>query len=87
MSNYYVVTGRNAVAVVASWNHAMRIQKYFKGFFCKGYDTYDEANEAGLDHLSKIIPYYVQLPECLTLGKVVTSNALHTAYLEGLCTK
>lgn len=80
MANYYLVKGSNAVAVVQSWSQAKRIQKYFKGFNCKGYDTYDESNEAGLEHLSEITPYYIPLPDYLELGKVVSVSALNRKY-------
>ena len=79
MANYYLVKGSNAVAVVQSWSHALRIQKYFKGFNSKGYDTY----EAGLEHLSEITPYYIPLPDYLALGKVVSVSGLNEAYLAG----
>lgn len=83
MANYYLVKGSNAVAVVQSWSHANRIRKYVKGFNCKGYDTYDEANEDGLEHLAEITPYYIPLPDFLTLGKVVSVSSLDEAYLKG----
>lgn len=79
MANYYLVKGSNAVAVVQSWNQAKRIQRYFKGFNCRCCDSYDEANEAGLEHLSEITPYYIPLPEYLELGKVVSVSGLHKA--------
>ena len=80
MANYYLVKGSNAVAVVQSWSHALRIQKYFKGFNSKGYDTYEAANEAGLEHLSELTPYYIPLPDYLALGKVVAVSALSRNY-------
>lgn len=81
MANYYLVKGSDAVAVVQSWPHALRIQKYFKGFNSKDYDTYDEANEAGLEHLAEIAPSYLQLPEHLTLGRVVAVSSLNKEFL------
>ena len=80
MANYYLVKGSNAVAVVQSWSQAKRIEKYFKSINFKGYDTYDEANADGLDHLSEITPYYITLPEFLELGKVVAVSTLHKKY-------
>lgn len=81
MSKFYLVKGFNAVAVAPSWNQAQKIQKYFKGVNFKGYDTYDEANEAGLEHLSKITPSYIPLPEYLVLGKVVAVSSLNKEFL------
>ena len=81
MANYYLVKGSNAVGVVQSWSHALRIQKYFKGFNSKGYDTYDAANEAGLEHLAEIAPSYLPLPEHLTLGRVVAVSSLDKEFL------
>ena len=81
MANYYLVKGSNAVAVVQSWPLALRIQKYFKGFNSKGYNTYDEANEAGLEHLAEIAPSYLPLPEHLTLGRVVAVSSLNKEFL------
>lgn len=81
MANYYLVKGSNAVAVVQSWPHALRIQKYFKGFNSKGYDTYDEANTDGLEHLAEIAPSYLPLPEHLTLGRVVAVSSLNKEFL------
>lgn len=56
MANYYLVRGSNAAAVVQSWSQAKRVQKYFKSVNYKSFDTYNEANEAGLEHLSEITP-------------------------------
>ena len=81
MSKFYLVKGFNAVAVAQSWNQAQKIQKYFKGVNFKGYDSYDAANEAGLEHLSKITPSYIQLPEFLILGKVVAVSSLNKEFL------
>lgn len=81
MSKFYLVKGFNAVAVVQSWNHAKNVQKYFKGVNFKGYDTYDSANEAGLEHLAKIAPSYIPLPEYLVLGKVISVTGLNKEYL------
>ena len=81
MFKFYLVKGFNAVAVVQSWNHAKNVQKYFKGVKFKGYDTYDAANEAGLEHLAKIIPSYIQLPEYLILGRVVSVTGLNKEFL------
>ena len=81
MANYYLVKGSNAVAVVQSWNQAQKIRKYFKGVNFKGYDTYDEANEAGLEHLAEIAPSYLPLPEHLTLGRVVAVSSLNKEFL------
>lgn len=83
MANYYLVRGSNAAAVVQSWSQAKRIQKYFKSVNYKGFDTYNEANEAGLEHLSEITPYYTPLPEHLALGKVVSVSSLNKEYLTG----
>ena len=80
MASYYLVKGSNAVAVVHSWSQAKRIEKYFKSVNFKGYDTYDEANADGLEHLSEITPYYIPLPEFLELGKVVSVSALNRNY-------
>lgn len=82
MSKFYLVKGFNAVAVAQSWNQAQKIQKYFKGVNFKGYDSYDAANEAGLEHLSKITPSYIQLPEFLILGKVVAVSSLNKEFLD-----
>ena len=83
MANYYLVKGSNAVAVVQSWSQAKRIEKYFKSVNFKGYDTYDAANEAGLEHLAKITPSYITLPEFLILGKVTSVTSLNKEYLAG----
>lgn len=80
MANYYLVKGSNAVAIVQTWPQALHIKKYFKGFNTKGYETYDEANADGLEHLSEITPYYITLPELLELGKVVAVSALNRKY-------
>lgn len=81
MSKFYLVKGFNAVAVAQSWNQALKIQKYFKGVKFKGYDTYDEANSEGLMHLARITPSYIQLPEYLILGKVVSVTGLNKEFL------
>ena len=81
MASYYLVKGSNAVAVVQSWSQAKRIEKYFKSISIKGYDTYDEANADGLEHLSEITPYYIPLPEYLELGRVVSVTSLNKEFL------
>ena len=81
MSKFYLVKGFNAVAVAQSWNQAQKIRKYFKGVNVKGYNTYDEANEAGLEHLAEIAPSYLPLPEHLTLGRVVAVSSLNKEFL------
>ena len=81
MSKFYLVKGLNAVAIAQSWNQAQKIQKYFKGVNFKGYDTYDAANEAGLEHLAKITPSYITLPEFLILGKVTSVTSLNKDFL------
>ena len=81
MSMFYLVKGFNAVAVAQSWNQAQKIRKYFKGVNFKGYNTYDEANEAGLEHLTEIAPSYLPLPEHLTLGRVVAVSSLNKEFL------
>ena len=81
MPKFYLVKGFNAVAVAQSWNQAQKLQKYFRGVNFKGYDTYGEANEAGLAHLAKITPSYIQLPEFLILGKVVSVTGLNKEFM------
>lgn len=83
MPKYYLVKGLNAVAIAPSWNQAQKIQKYFKGVNFKGYDTYDAANKAGLEHLAKITPSYITLPEFLILGKVTSVTSLNKEFLAG----
>ena len=83
MPKYYLVKGLNAVAIAPSWKQAQKIQKYFKGVNFKGYDTYDAANEAGLQHLAKITPSYITLPEFLILGKVTSVTGLNKEFLAG----
>ena len=80
MPSFFLVKGSNAVSVVQSWSQAKRIEKYFKSISFKGYDTYDEANADGLEHLSEITPYYIPLPDFLELGKVVPVSALNRNY-------
>lgn len=81
MARYYLAFGDNAVAVVQTWAQLNRIRKYFIGFNCRGYDTYDAANAHGLEHLAEITPSYIPLPEHLTLGKVVAVSSLNREYL------
>lgn len=84
MPKFYLVKGFNAVAVAPSWNRAQKLQKYFQGVNFKGYNTYDEANEAGLEHLAEIAPSYLQLPEFLPLGRVVAVSSLNKEFLAGV---
>ena len=81
MSRYYLAYGDNAVAVVQTWAQINRIRKYFVGFNCRGYATYDEANTDGLEHLAEIAPSYLPLPEHLTLGRVVAVSSLNKELL------
>ena len=83
MPKFYLVKGFNAVAVAPSWNRAQKLQKYFQGVNFKGYDNYDAANEAGLQHLAKITPSYIQLPPFLPLGRVVAVSSLNKEFLAG----
>ena len=87
MAKYYLAYGSNAVAVVQSWSRVNQLRKYFKAFNCKKFDSYEEADAAGLDHLSEIAPCYLPIPEHLVLDRVVSVSGLNKDYLASETTK
>lgn len=74
--NCYVVCGINGVIIADTYGRALYCRKYLLHANIKRYEDYAEAEQAALNHLAAIVPYYVCLPDRLTLNEMVTKNKL-----------
>ena len=72
----YVVCGLNGVIIADTYGRALYCRKYLLRANIKRYEDYAEAEQAALHHLAAIVPYYVRLPDRLTLNEMVTKNKL-----------
>ena len=75
----YVVTGDNGVIIQQYYSQAYKCRAYLRKNRIKKYDSFEEAEEVALDHLSNIAPYYIQIPTSIKLNELVTIAKLHRA--------
>ncbi|HCB94930.1 MAG TPA: hypothetical protein DEP65_04275 [Ruminococcus sp.] len=73
---YYAVYGDNAVGVCTSYTIAYKKRVYIKGFRCKGFDNYEEAEDYALEQASELFPYYKHIPEKLKSNYIVYANQM-----------
>jgi hypothetical protein len=45
----------------------------------KKFSTFEEAEQAALDHLAAILPYYIPIPNRIELNDMITKNKLYRA--------
>lgn len=72
----YVTEGQNGVIISDTYGRALYCCKYLTHPAIKAYEDYAEAEQAALDHLASIVPYYVPLPDHLSLNDIVTRKRL-----------
>ncbi len=72
----YLVRGDNGVIIHKDYASAIRCLYCFKRGIIKRYDSFAEAEEAALEHLSEIVPYYVRIPNRLKMDQMVTVTKL-----------
>lgn len=73
---YYVAKGQNGVIISDTYGRSLYCRKYLTHPTIKAYKDYTEAEHAALDHLASIVPYYVPLPDHLSLNDIVTRKRL-----------
>lgn len=73
---YYVAKGQNGVIISDTYGRALYCRKYLTQPVIKACEDYAEAEQAALDHLATIVPYYVKLPKNLSLNEIVTRKKL-----------
>lgn len=45
----------------------------------KKFSTFEEAEQAALDHLAAILPYYIPVPTHIEINDMITKNKLYRA--------
>lgn len=73
---YYAVYGSNAIGVCISYAVAYNKRKYIRGFRCKKFDTFDEAEDFALNKANDLFPYYKHIPDRLRLNYIEYSNQM-----------
>ena len=68
----YLVRGDNGVIIHRNYASAERCLPYLRRGIIKRYDSFAEAEEAALEHLSEIVPYYAHIPNGLRIDQMVT---------------
>lgn len=79
----YLVSGDNGVIIHQYYDRAKRCQHCFRRSNVKRYDSFEAAEHAALDHLSEIVPYYLQTPARLELDQMITIAGLLREYKIG----
>lgn len=74
--SFYLVSGDNGIIIHQYYNKAYACRNCFRRNKIKKYDTFEEAEEAALDHLSDILPYYIPVPEQVRLDEMLTIHKL-----------
>lgn len=78
--SYYLVSGDNGIIIHQYYNKAFVCRNCFRRNKIKKYDTFEEAEDAALDHLSDILPYYIPVPERVKLDEMLTVSKLVREY-------
>ena len=68
----YLVRGDNDVIIHKNYASAERCLPCFRRGIIKRYESFAEAEEAALDHLSDIVPYYARIPNSLRIDQMIT---------------
>ena len=68
----YLVSGDNGVIIHQHYDRALQCQRYIRRSRIKRFECFEEAEEAALEHLGEIVPYYLQIPAHLELDQMVT---------------
>ena len=73
---FYVVKGLNGVIIQEYYAKALKCQNYIKKSTIKKFDSFEDAEQAALDHLAVIVPYYIPIPEHIEVNEMVTRAKL-----------
>lgn len=74
---FYVVKGTNGVIIIQGiYAKAVKCQNYIKKSTIKMFDSFEDAEQAALDHLAVIVPYYIPIPEHIEVNEMVTRAKL-----------
>lgn len=76
---YYVLFGYNGTIIQENYYKTLKCQEYIKKSTMKKFSTFEEAEQAALNHLAAIVPYYVPIPNHIELNEMVTKNKLYRA--------
>lgn len=76
---YYLTKGLNGVIIQEYYAKALKCQNYIKKSTIKKFDSFEDAEQAALDHLAAILPYYIPLPAHIELNDMITKNKLYRA--------
>lgn len=82
--SFYVVRGSNGVIIQETYGKAVRNQKYIHDSNIKKYEYLDDAEQAAIDHLMAIIPYYIPVPDHIEVNEMITKARLDKANTGGL---
>ena len=74
---FYVVRGSNGVIIQVNYGKAVWCQKYIHNSKLKKFKCFEEAEQAALDHLAEIVPYYIPIPEHIEVNEMVTRARLN----------
>ena len=67
---YYLAYGSNGCIIIRNnYYKALEYRYFLRQMNVKKFDTYKEAEEAALEHLSDTMPYYFHLPEHIPVDK------------------
>ena len=76
---YYVLFGINGTIIQENYYKTVKCQEYIKKSTMKKFSTFEEAEQAALDHLAEIVPYYIPIPEHIEVNEMVTRAKLDRA--------
>lgn len=76
---YYLLRGYNGVIIQENYYKVLKCQEYIKKSTMKKFSTFEEAEQAALDHLAAIMPYYIPIPDHIELNDMITKNKLYRA--------
>lgn len=77
--SFYLVKGSNGVIIQEIYGKALRCQKYIHESTVKKFDYFEDAEQAALDHLTEIVPYFIPIPEHIEVNEMVTKARLDRA--------
>lgn len=76
---FYLVKGINGIIIQEYYAKALKCQNYIKKSTIKRFDSFEDAEQAALDHLAAIVPYYIPIPEHIEVNEMVTKAKLDRA--------
>ena len=73
---YYTAFGKNGVGLTTNYYKALSYNKYIRGMNVRSFPDRQSAEAYALDHLSEVMPYYIQIPEHLGINDLKTLSIL-----------